>query len=394
MNTKTLRKSTQKNKSAKTSPEQQFNEALARHQRFKKLNDKFEQEIRALIERVSPQIQPAEVEKYRQLYTLTQKLIPFFSKKSLPEYLREGLFEWINENISDLNRNPYSHLFDVAALLAEFDQHRGQHIDNHQEKHLKKLINQGVPEAEIEQLKDLNARAKEANTPEALAELLKELLDDDLENEEDDDINGLFDDLFDNDTTDFDDAFYNDDGAAQAQGSQQSLDRLFKASSINKLFRQIARAIHPDLERDETQKANKHQQMCLLIEARENKDIAYILQTYKTTFGKLPDIFPDQDYIQLTKIIKQMTERLSEQKEDILSATPFGHIYYEMFYFQKKHKEAAAIREHIKNQKETAQEYQAINAEIRNLSTLKDMLKAKMYFEALQFGEMEDDDFF
>ena len=399
MNTPSLSKK-QKKKAPKANPEQQFNDALERHQRFAALNEKFEQEMLSLIDRVSPQIEPAEVNKYQQLYRLTQKLIPFFSKKSLPEYLREALYEWIDENLTHLSNNPYSHQFDLEALIAELSQHCEQHLDNRQEKKLKQLANHGVPEEEIEVLRDIGSRARKAKSPEEFAELLKEVLQDDSDDAAEED---LFESLFETDPNstfanfehEYDDdterSFYDDIDDALNNKQSSSLDRHFKASNINKLFRKIARTLHPDLEQNEALKAEKHQQMCRLIDARDNKDIAYILQAYKTTFGKLPDTFPDEDYIQLTKIIKQMTERLSENKWEILSEIPFGHIYYEVFYHKKPQKEVSAIREHIKMQEDTAREYQALRAEIKNIPTLKAFLQTKMYYEDMQLITPDDD---
>lgn len=382
-------KANKKTKTRKHSPEKQFNAALERYQRFQKKNAKFEQEILALIERVSPKIEPYEIKKYQALHALTLRLIPFFSKKTLSEYLREELFEWICTNLHDLSNNPYSHHIDIQLLESTFDTHRNQLIDHQQEKELKKLAKQGVNQEDIERIQTFNQQLKDAETQEEQAELLKEALKDALRDEHDFDeseFESLFDDKFDafSNTEYGSDGFEHDDmfNFADDQDSQNheaaTLERLFKTSSINKLFRRITRAIHPDLEQDESKKSLRHQQMTQLIQAREQKDVAYILQAYQETFGSLPETFPEQDYKNLTTIIKHLTEQLEHKKYDTLDQIPFGHIYYEFFYHKKPQQEAAAIRRHIQQQKDAANEYAAMQLEIKNLATLKEYLQAKL----------------
>ncbi|BCD99357.1 hypothetical protein [Marinagarivorans cellulosilyticus] len=234
----------------------------------------------------------------------------------------------------------------MVALEVLLDEHCNQHSQNRQEKELSKLAKEGVDEDQIAQLRELGDKARQANSPEELEELLRKVLEEAMEESDSldeeaapaadlfedlfgdsaDSEFGAGDDFFGHESSDFEDLFDED------ELQHKELDRLFKASSINKLFRRITKKIHPDLEPDETKKAERHQQMCQLIEARENKDIAYILQTYTETFDALPDHFPEQDYVNLTQILKVMTERLSQQKLDALESIPFGHVYYDLFY--------------------------------------------------------------
>lgn len=395
MNSLTRSKSKQKRKTRTHSIEAQFNQALERYQRFKNKNLKFEQDILALIKRITPQIEPHETKKYLALQGLTEKLISFFSKKTLPDYLRDELFEWICENIHDLSNNPFSHTIDLHELIDSFESQRSQLMNHKHEKQIKKMAKQGATEEEIAQFDNLNKRAQETQSPEELAELLKETLKDALADDEDLDENELdeifsehFEDAL-NDSFEDDQQWDNLDTPQKPNAIEAELDRLFQASSINKLFRRITRAIHPDLEQDESKKAARHKQMTRLIEAREQKDIAYILEAYQQTFGCLPEAFPEHDYKNLTLLIKHMTQQLEQEKLTILDRIPFGHIYYDLFYHKKSNDEAAAVRHHIKMQKSATDEYTTMKSEIKNLSQLKGLLQARQHFNLYDY---EDDD--
>ncbi|WP_236984575.1 hypothetical protein [Marinagarivorans cellulosilyticus] len=104
---KIVRKNRKKAKAKQQTPEMMFNQALERYQRFKNKNAKFEQEMHDLIARVKLEVDEYEISKHEQVYALTKKIIPFFSKKTLPEYLREELFDWIDNNMCMLGHGPY-----------------------------------------------------------------------------------------------------------------------------------------------------------------------------------------------------------------------------------------------------------------------------------------------
>ncbi|HEY7772703.1 MAG TPA: hypothetical protein VIC26_05960 [Marinagarivorans sp.] len=405
---KLVQKSKKKAKAKQKTPEGMFNEALERYQRFKHKNAKFEQEMRDLIARVRLQVDEYEIAKHEQVYALTQKLIPFFSKKSLSEYLREALFDWIDHNMCMLAFGPYAEHFDMDVLERLLAEHCDQHSQNRQEKTLNKLAKDGVDEQMIAELRELGDKARQASSPEEFEDLLRQVLEEAMEESDEFDepaspeadlFEGLFgenagaefsedDGFFDNGNDEFEDLFGEEDRQHKA------LDRLFKASSINKIFRRITKKIHPDLESDEGKKAERHQQMCQLIEARENKDIAYILQLYKDTFGTLPEQFPEQDYVNLTQILKAMTERLAEQKLDALASIPFGDVYYDMFYRKTKLQEAAAVRSHIQRLKMFTKGYQQARAEITSIASLKPYLQDRMEYAQLQALGYDEDDIF
>lgn len=399
---KLIHKKRKKTNTKQQTPQALFNEALARYQRFQKKNAKFEQEMIELIARVRAQVDDYELVKLDEVYELTKKLIPFFSKKTLPEYLREGLFDWIDHNMAMLGRGPYHQHFNMAVLGDLLNEHCDQHQQNRQEKLLDKFAKEGVDEETIAELRDLADRARQASSQDELDDIMREVLEDAMQNSDEFDDETPADadfseDLFD-ETADFnsDDPFGFDEDIDQlAEVEQhQELDRLFKASSINKLFRRITKTIHPDLESDEAKKAERHQQMCRLIEARDNKDIAYILQVYTDTFGTLPEQFPEQDCVNLTRVLKVMTERLADQRLDVLESIPFGHAYFDLFHRKTRQQEQAAVRKHIESVKGFTKNYRDMRSEITSIASLKPYLQSRMEYMQLHAIELDEDDLF
>lgn len=92
----------QKKKRKASTPASRFSEALAKYQRIQKQNARFRDELDALAKRVTPQIADAEQGRIDALVALNHTLIPYISKKTLPEYLRDELYQWIQENIEHI----------------------------------------------------------------------------------------------------------------------------------------------------------------------------------------------------------------------------------------------------------------------------------------------------
>jgi hypothetical protein len=82
--------------------------------------------------------------------------------------------------------------------------------------------------------------------------------------------------------------------------------------SVNRLFRQLAKVLHPDREQDEVIKAEKHLLMSQCLEARQKKDIHTLLQLYCEHVGDLPEDLTDtshQDLISALELQLKLLQR-------------------------------------------------------------------------------------
>lgn len=404
---------TQKAKKKKATPQSRFNDALARYHRLKKQQSNFRNELEQLVQRVRPQIEEHEVMRLEATKLLSAKLINFVSKKSISEYLREELFDWIESNLRLLSLNPFSDKIDIDDLLKAFSANiealKGYKI----EKQLKNILKNSQcetttqeAEAALDELyksESLEDFMKNCDTLFGETDELSDIPEDEADNQtQNQDKEEAFaphtDDMFGFDgipeeklkqeesvfeDDDFFEEFENIPDPAAEQEAQ--LRKLLKKTSINKLFRRIAKTIHPDLEQDETKKKLRHTQMSELIEARDNKDIAKILDIYTDTFGALPDDFPESDYETLTKIININIEELKDRRTDALHENPYYSAYHEWFSAKSPKQEAVKIKKFCETLENDISSIMAKFRYITSIKTLKPLLEAR--YEANIFND-------
>lgn len=364
-------KKAKKTKQKNRSPEQAFNEALERLSRFQRQNEKFRVELDALVKRILPQIEDAEVERLEAEKALALKLTSFISKKSLPQYLRAELLDWIQSILYFMKNSPFSHKCDTLAVEDEIVQQIMKHGEHEEQKLIKKLKSQGRSEEEIGEIQSIFTQMRDPEGLEELAEDFQDTLFEDDELEQQD----LFgdEDLFGEDDSMFEEEFnkWQEEALLQEENSERELQRLLKGTSINKLFRRIARKLHPDLEQDPTKKQEKHTQMSALIEARDNKDIAYIMSLYTETFGSLPEDFPKSDYPKLTKIINKKITELREEKDIILHENPHSAMIYECFNGKKEKQNLIEYKQELKH---FSVSYRALTQDLSSIPALREHL--------------------
>lgn len=111
-----------------------------------------------------------------------------------------------------------------------------------------------------------------------------------------------------------------DENAAAAD--EQSIDRLEQSLSVERLFRQLARILHPDREQDESRKVEKHVLMSECLRARQHKDIDALLTLYCEHVGDLPDGSSEGDHEALVRALEQQLSRLQRQLRQLCFGNP------------------------------------------------------------------------
>jgi hypothetical protein len=86
-----------------------------------------------------------------------------------------------------------------------------------------------------------------------------------------------------------------------------------KSLSVDRLFRQLAKVLHPDREQDETIKAEKHLLMSQCLEARQKKDIDTLLQLYCEHVGDLPEELTDTSHQELISALELQLKLLQRE---------------------------------------------------------------------------------
>ncbi|MBX2858244.1 MAG: hypothetical protein KTR17_06250, partial [Cellvibrionaceae bacterium] len=400
INTMNLTKQqTKKNRKVnhKKGPEQNFHKEWQRVQNLQKQLDKLKQTIIDTKEKVSAVVKNSESEKLQADGLLCERLIGFVSKKSIPDYLRVELIEWVISIIYKLETNPFVEHNNTLALKQQLEEKLRQLDLNEVEKHRKKLLKKGFSEQQIDEMESLARQADEAlkarmqgkdsDIPPEIEDIFEELFGNFEETSMEDDEFGFADDA---DAFAYEEQYYDDIQQEEARLKQKDneLAKLLKATPINQLFRKISRAIHPDLESDEDKKRQKHEQMASLIQAREQKDIPKILNMYMQYVGELPEGLFQGNFDKLTKILKYQSEKLREEKSRIIEEDPVTNWIYNTFYDKNDQAMQRRIKVYINENKD----YTRIVT--KSLQTLTSIAKLRPFLEQRHCRPMEPDELY
>ncbi|MFT6423264.1 MAG: hypothetical protein ACJA2K_002013 [Thalassolituus sp.] len=358
--------SVQKNKKRKEkkrsqSLEQRFNTAWRRLVKQQQKNEQLQTDVRAFAADIRRRIGAEEQSCNTARYHLIEHLLGFYSRKSLAQWHREILLEWINDHFLELTCNPFSHDLDLASL----------------QKNIGEVVQKVHPEFFAEANHKPNnksqvdpADAEESVTEDMFADLFAEFEQGDDEDEPDNfDQDSLFEE------------FFREQQQQEEQEEQERKDisQFLKSSSINKMFRKIAGVLHPDREQDPTQREQKSQLMAELVAAREDNDIPKIFILYNDHVGESPlgQLNDEEELLKVIQLLKHQYEFLRDDEQQILSDNPRDGLIYEYFYRKKQTQLDADLKQHLRFINEARDEYEQFVAQITSLSKLKPILQAR-----------------
>lgn len=164
-------------------------------------------------------------------------------------------------------------------------------------------------------------------------------------------------------------------------------ETLFNNSSVNKMFRQLAKVFHPDLEQDETLKAVKHQQMADLLKARDDHDVFTIFELYCSHFNTTLPSFDNLELTHLNKLLKKQLNHLKHEQKHTLFENPLQGMIYERFYRKNNDAITLAFKKHKKALQQCMLDSQRTINELTTVKTLKPALneKSQDLYSALGF---------
>lgn len=145
------------------------------------------------------------------------------------------------------------------------------------------------------------------------------------------------------------------------------IDVLEKRLSVDRLFRQLARVLHPDREQDVMLKAEKHILMSQCLQARQDKDINTLLTLYCEHVGDLPDDLSDTDHDELIAALHAQLKQLQSELQQIRTGNPLQTQIVERYQATNETKCEQHIQQHAK----------ALDQEIRQLQSLEPALETR-----------------
>ena len=396
-------------KSKKTQSE--FQKLWAKAEKLKQENARFRDRLDDIIQRIQTDIGPVEEAAATQQIPLLKRLLALGQRRSLLQWQRQALDDWIREileplmGIDGLEHDVLEELsrYDAFRLGIELDETssiplqdqlrtyfeqeqlelQGESQDWQQQVHrdVEKILEQTLgpepimPEQHGENADDLfgneliyeqqrqyDADVKARNA--AREELLEKMFATGgfSENDEDD----RFD--FGPDPFDFDSAVTEED--------ESEVPAAISNVVFKRLFRSIAARLHPDRERDPDKREKKHTLMTRLLDARNQGDVMTIVLMYQEHVGEDATL-SKLDEKQLLQALKGQIDELRYEQEDYSLQSPLHRMAYEQFYSTHREKTNRAFKQHIRKIENTGSEACLLALEITSLRALKPHLELR-----------------
>jgi len=364
-----------KGKQKKSKLQARFDKLRQQLEKQERRNDKLALELDELVKRFHAELSSVEREQLAARVRLAEKLIVFFTRKSLSDWHRDELAEWIGETIDRIG------LVDAEAS----ERLRGSY-------HEAVAGVLGVTPAELDE---------QARTfAEELGAAFEAALDDDDEPDDGFDDDGQQ-DLFDDDELwgeaadgpwHSDEAFF-DDGFVEEHTPRQA--GLMDGTWIRGLFHRAAKALHPDRERDPEQRRIKENLMQRLLQARKEGDVMTLLQLYGDNAVKGEVVLAKEEMQSACELMEARLATLRQQQEELGNQDPIRSFVYNELYSPTRKTRERKLRAWRRQMEDEAEETARLLGELRNLKVLKAVLGERREQRFVrELGELMDSQMF
>jgi ribosomal protein S20 len=346
MNLTTRKKNVNTTHQSDLSSQELFNKAWKRLANQQKKNDRLREQIKTFAEQVTDAVEQQEKAYITTLYQSCEHLLIFYSRKSLAAWQREVLMEWILDYIDSITHNPFASDIDLSPLYQTMDA----------------IVKKIYPEA-FDPFQDDAMHSDQHFFDEM---------------DDEDDSANMFDDLFSDFQHDSDEFFRQHESfEQQKKDDEQALNKLMKGGSINKLFRRVARVLHPDREQDEEARLEKNRLMSELIEARDNNDITTLFAFYAEYIGQSPLEELGGDLADATQLLNRQYAQLRSQHADIPYEDPKTGVLYQRFHKKTMKASLHGINAHLAAIEQDMNNLKLFRQEVTSLNKLKPYLQMR-----------------
>ncbi|NMM39878.1 J domain-containing protein [Pseudoalteromonas arctica] len=334
-------------------PSSELERLWQRIDKHTKRNANFDIKKSTLFNQFQEQVEPHEHHQASMIAEQIIHLSKFIPRKSLTAEQRNELVDWINEDLSYLAGHPFIGEVEVEKVTQIFQSHLNKHnhdtvnaIDSSQLNLLRTMLQQDFPGLELtdEDLREV------AVDPQKLYKHLDEQGFGEDGNEQSDngacDANEEHADQDENWDDFFDQFDQFDRDEIKQQKTDAKLEKLFKSSQLNKMYKRLASKLHPDKEPDPTKKAEKHELMQLLGHARKAKDGFTLLQLYITHFDDDVD-FDEETRANLVPLLQNKIVELNKQHRQQKEGNDPHSLVWRKFNGRSKAQTKANFANHI-----------------------------------------------
>ena len=255
-------------------------------------------------------IVPRERDLTDAMSAVTKRLIQHFSETNLDIPNQSLLGLWINENLNSLQDHPFGNPDDVRLLNKQW---------------LELLNNDGPVEVQLARL------ARRINSSSVSAHDAKGKSTYDVDAADESAVSQTYEhpsDTFSKSDKQSDSPDHSEDKTAytDAESEKQKFDNdsvntntadklqsLEDKLSVEHLFRQLAKVLHPDREQNDARRAEKHILMSQCLKARQEKDINALLSLYCEHVGELPDELDSNSHSELISALEAQLKELQTE---------------------------------------------------------------------------------
>ncbi len=332
-----------------------------RNERYQAKLDSFHLEFKMNVEQQEQEVCLA-TEKW------IHHLISFTQRKTIKGAQRNALYDWILEELSILEANPFNpvntdelrHAFNEALMSDVTNQPATDSVTDEELNELREEISMMLStdiDISNEQLLEM------VEDPRKFHDYIQELMTEKIEqnqSKEGDDIDWGADSFFSKD---------NEPVNSRSPYNENS-QALYSDKQMTKLYRQLAKQLHPDKETDENKKIEKSALMQQLSQAKKDKDVVTLLlmaQQY------LPDheIIMDRDMIErLQATLEEKIRHLNMEYEELQHGHDLKSIIWQKFGGGNKARREKGLRQYCTTlEKETIE----LHEKCQNVKTVKQL---------------------
>lgn len=346
---------------AKSKQQQQFETLFNKVTKKKAEFEKLSLIMDELKVRYLKEIHPYELKQLDSLCALADKLITFFSRKTMSNSHREALGQWIGELLDE---------------IGHFDASKAQELSDRYKKIVMTLFD--ISQDQIDEAANQEDLDSQTDPQAEFHDMMEQLL-----NEED---FAAF--MAEEESKSFE---QESSSTFKEERSQQEPDQegLFGNAEtpkidigkkwIRNLFRKTAAALHPDKEQDATLQLEKQQLMGQLLEAREQGDILAMLQMRNQFVDNCGMSLIDDEVNHLTELLNQQLDEIDQNRRELLYTGQANDFLYQNFYAASPKTRDKKIQKYFEALERANDERMFITKEMKNLKIMKLIVEERYY---------------
>ena len=158
------------------------------------------------------------------------------------------------------------------------------------------------------------------------------------------------------------------------------------------LFRRAAQALHPDRESDPERRQVKQERMRELLRARKQGDIMTMLTIYSDSVSSADIVIAEQEMTEVCDVLEDQLEALELEKHEYVYSNPVRHMVFELFYHSTKKGRKRRVQEWEQDLEHEVADLRRLIAFLRNLNCLKRVLEDRREERSAMLADILFDD--